>query len=99
MFGVGFADLAQEQALEAGKALAVIGPHLGQEPVRFAAATSAAVADGGGTIGLVTKTGGGAGAELALLEDQASGVEVGDLVLRAAGAFGGFELFLEPVES
>ncbi len=80
VFEVGFADFAQEEAFEAGEALAIVGAHLGEEPVGFAAAAGAAVADGGGAVGVIAEAGGGAGGELAGLEEDAGADEVLDLV-------------------
>ena len=85
---IGFADFAQEEAFESGHTLAIIGAHLGEEPVRFTAAASAAITDGGGSIGQVAQAGSGAGGELPGLEDEAGVEEVLDLVTRATGAGG-----------
>ena len=60
--------------------MAVVGAHLGEEPVGFAAAASAAVADGGGAVGAIAEAGGGAGRELPGLEDDAAADEVQELV-------------------
>ena len=84
VFEVGFADFAEEEAFEAGDALAIVGAHLGEEPVGFAAAASAAVADGGGAVGLIAEAGGGAGGELPGLEDDAGADEVQELVAGTA---------------
>ena len=88
VFEVGFADFAEEEAFEAGDALAVIGAHLGEEPVGFAAAAGAAVADGRGAVGQVAEAGGGAGGELPGLEDDAGADEVLHLILGTAGRAG-----------
>ncbi len=45
MLQVRLADLAEQQTFQARHALAIIRPHLRQQPVRFAAAASAAVAN------------------------------------------------------
>lgn len=84
IFEVGFADLAEEEAVETGAALAIIGPHLSKEPVGFAAAASAAVADGPRPIRLVAEPGGGTGGELTRLQDKADVGEVEELIARAA---------------
>jgi hypothetical protein len=57
MLQVRFADFAQEQAFQAGDALAVVGAELGQQPMRLPAATGAAVAIGGGAVGAVPDNG------------------------------------------
>jgi len=93
VFEIGFADFAEEEALEARVALAIVSAHLGEEPEGFAAAAGAAVADGGGAVVLVAEAGGGAGGELFGLEDEAGIEEVADLVRRAlSGAGGGGEI-------
>ena len=76
VFEVGFADLAQQEAFQAGEALAVVHAHLGEEPEGFAAAAGAAVADGGGAVRAVAEAGGGAGGELLGLEEHAGADEV-----------------------
>ena len=89
VFDIRFADLPEEQTFEAGEALAIIRPHLGNEPVRLATAAGAAKADGGGAIGSVAEPGGGAGGELAGLQDDAGADKILHLVERAAGGEGG----------
>lgn len=84
IFEVGFADLAEEEAVEIGAALAIIGPHLGEEPVGFAAAASTAVADGPRSIGLVAEPGGGTGGELTRLQDETDVGQVEELITRTA---------------
>ena len=86
---VGFADFAEEEAFEAGPALAIIGAQLGEEPMGFAAAARAAETDGGGADGLIAEAGGGAGRELAGLENDAGPSKVFRLIERTAGALGG----------
>jgi hypothetical protein len=88
---VGFADLAEEETLEARDALAVVDADLGEEPVGFAPAPGAAVADGSGAVGFVAEASGRAGGELAGLEDDARLGEVEELV-------GGTALFQAEVE-
>ena len=80
VFEVGLADLAQEEALEARDALAVVGAHLSEEPVGFAAAASATVADGGRAVGPIAEAGGGTGRELLFQEDDAGADKVQELV-------------------
>ena len=84
VFEVGLADLAEEEAFEAGDALAIVGAELGEEPVGFAAAAGAAIADGLGAVGLVAKPGGSAGGELAILQDDTGVGEVEELVAGTA---------------
>ena len=88
VFEIRFADLPEEEAFEAGNALAVIGAELGKEPVRFAAAPGPAVADGGGAGGVIAEPGGGAGGQLARLEADAGADEFLDLVGHAPGLKG-----------
>ena len=101
VFEVGFADCAQQQAFEAGQALAIVDAHLGQQPVRFAAAASAAIADGGGAVGLVAKAGGGAGGELPGLQRDAGTDESirsgpgGQPALRAMAMYSSVVIFVE----
>jgi hypothetical protein len=45
VFEVGFAHAAEEQAFEAGLALAIVHTHLGQQPEGFATASCATVAN------------------------------------------------------
>ena len=85
ILGIGFADLAQEEALEPGDALTIVRAQLGEEPVGFAAAARAAVTDGFGSVRLIAQTGGGAGGELARLEEDAGADEILHLVGGAAG--------------
>ena len=80
IFDVGFADFAKEQDFEVGETLAIIDADLSEHPIRFAAAASAAVADGFGAIGAITETCGGAGDELGGLENDAGAGEVAGLV-------------------
>ena len=91
VFAVGFADFAQEQALEAGEALAVIDAHLGEEPEGFAAAAGAAVADGGGAVGEVAEAGGGAGQRAGGAGERCGPWRSFGLVPGATGADGGDE--------
>src|SRR5262249_2016482 len=85
VFHVGFAHLAEEQALEAGHALAIVGAHLGEEPVAFAAAACAAVADCGWAVGVVAEPGGSARGQLAWLEDEARAHKILHLFGRTSG--------------
>ena len=55
----------------------------------FAAAARAAETDGGGADGLIAEAGGGAGRELAGLENDAGPSKVFRLIERTAGALGG----------
>ncbi len=87
-FDIGFGGFPEEEALEAGEPLAIIGADLGEEPVGFAGAASAAVADGGGAAGLIAEAGGGAGSELAGLKENAGADEVLDLIVGTAGRDG-----------
>jgi hypothetical protein len=82
---VGLADAPEEEAFEAGDTLAIVGTQLGEEPMGFAAPAGTAVADGGGAIRVVAKAGGGAGGELARLEDSAGADEIFHLVAGATG--------------
>jgi hypothetical protein len=84
VLAIGFPDFAQEEALEAGLALAIVGADLGKEPVGFATAPSAAIADGLGPVGPVTEPGDSARGELAGLQDQTSLGEVQQLVAGTA---------------
>ena len=84
VFEVGFADFTEQEAFEAGNALAIIGADLGEEPVGFAAAARAAVADGFGAIRLIAEARGGAGSKLAGLEDNASLGDIEELVFGTA---------------
>ncbi len=95
VFHVGFANLAEEEAFQAGDTLAIVGTHLGEEPVGFAAATGAAVTDGGGAVGEVTETGRGGGEELALLQDDIGAEEVVHLITGTAGGVAEGEVALE----
>lgn len=92
MLEIGFAHLAEEEAVETGDALAIVGAHLGEQPVGFTAAARAAVTDGGGATRPIAQSGCGTGGELAGLEDEAGGGEVAQLVL------GTTELLAEPEE-
>jgi hypothetical protein len=65
IFGVRFSDFAKQETFQAGSALAIIRSHLRHQPVRFSAATSAAVTDCGGSTLLVAKARRRAGSELA----------------------------------
>jgi hypothetical protein len=51
IFEVGFADFTDQETFKARVTLAIVGAHLGEEPVRFATATSAAVTDKARAIG------------------------------------------------
>jgi len=82
-FKVGFADFAEHEGFEAGHALAIVEPNLGDEPMRFTAAASAAVADFGGAIGQITEAGSGAGGELSFLKEATGGDETFGLVAGA----------------
>ena len=84
-FAVGLADFAQKETFETGTALTIVGAHLGEEPVGFSAAASAAIADGSGAIGQVAKPGSGAGGELTRLENDPGADKVFHLVGRAPG--------------
>jgi len=84
VFEVGFAHFSKQEAFEAGNALAIVGAHLGEQPMGFAAATSAAVADGCWAARIIAKPGGSAGCELAVLQDDACGEEILDLIARTA---------------
>jgi len=88
VFEVGFADFAEEEAVEAREALAIVGAHLGEEPVGFTAAAGTTIADRLGAIGEIAETRGGTGGELAGLEDDAGVEEVLDLIGRASGGSG-----------
>ena len=77
---IGFTDFTEEEAFEAGDALAIVGADLGKQPVGFAAAASAAEADGLGASGQVAEASGGTGGELAGLEEDAGLNEVEQLV-------------------
>ena len=72
-----------DPAFEARDALAVVGTDLGERPVSFAAAASAAVADGIGTVGLIAEASGRAGSQLPGLEDDTGVSEVEELVPEA----------------
>jgi hypothetical protein len=85
---IGLAGLAEEQALKAGVTLAIIATHLSQEPMRFSAPASAAIPDGGGTVGQIAEAGGGTGSELARLEEDARANKVLNLIDRTAGSTG-----------
>lgn len=91
----GAADFAQQQALEAGLALAVVHGDLGEHPVGFAAAASAAVGDLAGAVVVVGGAGGGRGDELARLEDDEGFEHARDEVRRAAGPLGVTHVVLE----
>ena len=82
---IGFAYFSQEEAFEAGITLAIIEAHLGKEPMGFAAAASAAEADGEGPVRLIAEAGGGAGSELASVQGATGKQKVLDLIVRAAG--------------
>lgn len=69
MFQVRFSNLAQNKGFELGLALAVIGPNLGQHPVRLAAAASAAVTDSSWAVRCVTSSRCRARHQLARLQD------------------------------
>jgi hypothetical protein len=55
---VRFANVPQEEALQAGQALAIVGSQLAEEPVGLAAASCATVTDGGWAVFSVTEAGG-----------------------------------------
>jgi len=86
VFEIGFADFSNEEALETGEALAIIGAHLSQEPMGFPAATSAAVTDEGGTVEMVTEADGSAGFELTGMEADPGAGEVEELIAGTAEA-------------
>ena len=77
--------LAEEEALEAGETLAIVGAHLSEEPMGLAAAAGTPKADRGGTVREVTEAGSGAGSELFGLKDDAGMDEVEHLLKGAAG--------------
>ena len=81
VFEVGFPDFAEEKALEAGHALAIVVAHLRKEPVGFAAAARSAVADSLGTVRLITEPGRRAGGKLPGLKDDAGLGKVEELGL------------------
>ena len=85
VFEIGFAYFAQEEAFEAGDALAIVGADLSEKPMGLAAATRAAEGDGSGTAGLVALARGGGGSELFRLEEDHGAGEVDDLVAGAVG--------------
>jgi hypothetical protein len=87
-FAIGFAGFAKQQDFKARITLTIVGGDLGQEPVRFAAAPSAAEANVGGAIGEIAETSSGTGGVLAGLEDKASAGVVFELVRRATEAEG-----------
>src|SRR6185295_6361438 len=80
VFAIGFTDFAEDDGLEFGEALAIIGPDLGHEPMGFAATASAAVTDVTRTCGMVAGTGDGTGGELPGLEHNVRPLEIADLV-------------------
>jgi len=84
VFEVGFADFTEEETVEAGDALTVVGPDLGEEPVSFAAAASAAIADGAGAVRIITEPSGRAGRKLPGLEEEAGANKVLHLIARTA---------------
>src|SRR5678816_3699254 len=53
VFEVGLAHFAEQQTLETGPALAIVGAHLREQPVTLAPATRTAIANGDGSIGRV----------------------------------------------
>jgi len=93
MFDVGLAYFAEEQASQAGSALAIVGGHLCDEPMTFAAAAGSAEANrtqaGGGMVAAARR---GAGQKLLRLENDAGAEEVLHLVPRAAGVVAGAEV-------
>lgn len=95
VFAIGFADFAQQEAFESGDTLAIVSADLSDEPMGFAAASSAAVADGRGAIGRIAAAGGGTGGELPGLEDEAGPQEILDLVARATSGGGSGEVAVE----
>jgi len=84
VFEIGLADFPEEEAIETGEALAIVGAELGEEPVGFAAAAGAAETDGAGTAGGIAEASGGAGGELPFLEDETGIGEVEKLIPRTA---------------
>src|SRR4051812_23749839 len=86
VFDVGLVGFAQNQTFEAGVTLAIVGTDLGEQPMRFAAAASAAIANPLGAAGLIAKPGGGAGGKLPRLENDVGAGEVRDLVEWTTGA-------------
>lgn len=89
VFEVGLGDFAEEEALEAGAALAIVGAHLGEEPKTFTATAGATIADGGGAVGGIAGASGRAGGELTVLKDEARADEVFELIFGATGFDGG----------
>ncbi len=88
VFAIGFADFAQQKAFESGDTLAIVRADLGDEPMGFTAAPSAAVTDSGRAVGQIAATRGGAGGKLPGLEDEAGAQEILDLVAGATGGGG-----------
>ena len=85
IFAIGLSDFAEEEAFEARAALAIVGAHLGDEPVRFSTPARAAEADRSRAVRMIAATGGGAGGELARLEDDGFFDEVLHLIGRTSG--------------
>src|SRR5688500_2741609 len=85
-FEVGLADFAEQEAFEAGVTLAIVTAHLGDEPMTFAAATRAAIAEHGRTFLVIALARDGAGEELAFLKDDSDAGEVEHLIVGTAGA-------------
>src|SRR5262245_50074897 len=83
VFQVRLAHFAEQQALEAGPALAIIGAHLRKKPVAFASAPRAAVTNGDRAVRKVTPARRGAGLQLPRLKRDARAEEVDGLILRA----------------
>jgi len=84
IFEVGLTDLAEEQTLQSGDALTVVGTKLGEQPVGFTPAARAAITNGLGSGEVIAQPGGGAGGELAVLENQADVGKVQELVAGTA---------------
>src|SRR5688572_24188636 len=84
VFEVRLAHFSEQQALEARPALAIIGAHLREQPVAFAAAACAAITNGDLPVGEVAPARGRAGFKLARLKRDPRAKEVDGLVLGAA---------------
>ena len=86
MFQVRLADLAQQQTFQPRHALAIIRPHLREQPMRFAAAARAAVANCHRPVRCVAQPRRSGRGQLPRLQNHIGGGKPVHLALRTARA-------------
>jgi hypothetical protein len=84
--------LRNRRQFEPGKPLAIIGPHLGQKPLRLAPTPGPTEADFGRTVWIIAQPGCGTGRELATLENDSGRGKKEHLILGAAAGFSGSQI-------